>query len=90
MFGAGPAWLAPATVVGASAVGASLWVASVLQVTSDCSPMINALWVAMGIVGGAAAGASRLGARWMRFVFIGVGLTVVAAAGLVAAPLCCH
>ncbi len=78
-----PNWLRSATVLSGIAIAASLWVASVLQVVSSCTPGWNALFVGAGLVGGAVAGLSRVAGTRMSYVLLAFGLTAVLLAGLV-------
>lgn len=78
-----PDWLRSATVLSGVAIGASLWVASVLQVVSSCAPRWNAIFVGLGLLGGAVASLSRVTGTKMSYVLLAVGLAAILLAGLV-------
>ncbi len=82
---AGPRWLTTGIALGALPSASSLWVASVLQVTSTRNGRTNAVLVALGAVGGLLVALSLLTghSRWARLALISAGLGCAVAAGLI-------
>lgn len=78
--------LSALTLIGVFGVGSSIWVASVLQVTSESNAAGNALLVALGGIGGVLIGAGRLKRGAVRVLLIVAGATVCVGAALVLAP----